>query len=97
MRARPLSLRRGRLLPFIPTAQPAVTATTKLDLQWSFTVASTIGATGTTKLDLQWSYSVATTVTVATVTGDEQDAWTVPLEWSFLIDLEPADDVEGDP
>ena len=74
MRARPLPLRRGRLLPFVPAVAPSVTATTELDLKWSFTVTSTVGATGTTTLDLQWSFDVATTIAVTTVTGDEQDA-----------------------
>lgn len=76
VRARPLPLRRGRILSF---------------------VTPVIDSSEATKLSLQWSFDVVSTIPVTTVDTDDQDAWTIPLEWSFLIDLDPADDVEGDP
>lgn len=53
--------------------------------------------TVTTKIPLQWSFTVTSTMPASTVTGDDEDAWSLDLEWAFLIDLDPADDVEGDP
>lgn len=48
----------------------------------------------TTSIPLQWSFTIVTTVSVSTVTTDDEDAWTVPLEWSFVMDVDPVDDVE---
>lgn len=63
---------------------------------------ATFGPTGvfrpkasvTTKLPLKWSFAIVTTIPTTTVLTDDEDAWSVPLEWTFMIDVDPPDDVE---
>jgi hypothetical protein len=48
--------------------------------------------TGTTTLKLQWSAVASTPVAATSWSGNDVDAWQIPLQWSCLAEVEPVED-----
>lgn len=49
-------------------------------------------AAATTTLKLEWSFTATTVVETSTWVGDDPERWQIPLQWSFVVDVEPVED-----